>query len=349
MNFELEKYLNNLFDSNNVYVSKQETFIKIPSAYSNMYQFYNGKIFQEECLFVKERYYDAEDFFNEDSISKHMQLIRKKIDRHVIYVTSNISNKLRIQLINNKISFIAPFKQTFLPFLYFESRDDSSENVLKNVIKKLSPATQQILFFSLYRYIENRDEIIPRNEIIDTLEISKMTFSRAMNELIELKVVNKSGYTRNLKYYFYGLPSEIFEKVKDYCISPIRDIKLLKMSYSNKSLIEKSLKAGEYALSNLTLLNYSNVQIAIYGNDNLMDDLKNADIDEYSTINCELQIWRYDPLPLIKYLSIKTVDPLSLYFSFEKVHDERLANELNIMLEKLFNGAFHNKFKKTTK
>lgn len=343
MNLELESYLKKLFDLNNVYISKQETFIKVPSAYSSIYQFYNGTIFLKECLFVQERYYDAEDFFNEESILKHMQFIRKKVDQHIIYVTSNISNKLRIQLMNNKISFIVPFKQTFLPFLYFSNQDDSNKNILKNVINKISPTTQQILFYSLYRYIKTQDEIIPRNEIINALEISKITFSRAMNELIELKVVSKSGYTRNLKYYFYGLPSEIFKKVKDYCISPIRDVKLLKMSYSNKSLIENSLKAGEYALSDLTLLNYSNIQIALYGHDNLLEVLKNSDIDEYSTINCELQIWRYDPLPLKKYLSIKTVDPLSLYFSFEKVYDERLASELDIMLEKLFDGAFHNK------
>lgn len=341
MNEDLRTYLEKLFGKSKVYVSDEEKTMTLPLIYKSMYHFFSGTILNEECIFFERRNYDESNLFIEESLNKHIDAIQRKYSEKLIFVVNHLTTKERQILINYQISFIAPYDQVFLPFVYFINQPQKKRAASVKVISKLTPTSQQILFYSLYKYILTFDEIIHKKEIIDQLKISNMTFTRAMNELIQLKIVQKQGFTRNIIYFFLGSPAEIFNKVKAHCINPIKDTRLIEMSNVNQRLINEQLKSGEYALSELTMIKSQKMQIAVSSAD-MSSHMFESDINEFM-MYVELQIWRYDAKPLIRYFNKDRVDPLSLYMSLYEERDERLLKELNYLLQQLFNRELFDK------
>jgi len=329
----IKEYLFELLGKENVKVYNHELELKLPRMYSHLYKFVEANIMGVPCVFVEFRHFEDEPLQMLHLI-KHFSNIGNKAEMEPILVVNHLLSEQRQRLIKNRIPFIVASKQAYLPFIFFSFKDSSRDNVKK--MKEFTSSVQLILLYSLYRYNETDDNEINRTEVIDKLKLSKMTFNRAMNQFINLKIVERTGYTRNTSYYFVNKPREIFKKIKGYWINPIKDTIIL--PYSGLYKEKEFYKAGEYAISEMTLLGYSQKQYAISfegAKENINIDFNfNLDLEHDESV--EIQIWKYDPASLAEF-SFKSnmVDPLSLYLSLIGTDDARLNGELDYLLDEI--------------
>ncbi len=174
-------------------------------------------------------------------------------------------------------------------------------------------------------FIYNKGLVINATELAFKLKTTKMSASRALNELekLGLLVSHIAGNQMRSKYYQQIEESRFIENGFDYLTSP----------FSKKVYVEKAPTAsyisGIEALSLNSMLNPPKNKVrAIYKK--LYQKLKlevinTSDIVKDNSL-VELEIWRYDPELFTKN---EFVDPLSLYVALKNDKDERVQQALD--------------------
>lgn len=81
-------------------------------------------------------------------IRKHLNLLQQKSGFEPIYFRESISAYNRKRLIENKISFIVPGNQMYLPFLGIDLRE-YIKKLRSPESKIMSPSSQVVLLYSL--------------------------------------------------------------------------------------------------------------------------------------------------------------------------------------------------------
>ena len=236
----------------------------------------------------------------------------------IVYVTSALASYERKRLIEQKVPFIVPGNQLYLPDLgidlreYFRQRPKAADTAL-------SPATQAMLIAVLLRHPWQPDW--EPGKVVIKLGYTPMTLSRAVRELTAsgIATVIKEGRVRWLR--IDRSPAEVWKHVKPLLRSPVkRSVWVLP---GRKFKLRHGRLASLSAMAHFTTL--AEPQWPIYavspaqwkeatlaGLDTLPDRLPGA---------CEWQLWHYNPA-LVP--NSATVDPLSLTLSLQDDADERV-------------------------
>lgn len=333
--YKVMNYLKEVFPDNCVEQEDSEIFLSLPKTISRRYKFLEGSIMDISCIFISYRYTEDERLEIEN-LKKHLRIIEQKTNREPIFVFNQILTRQRHELMKNKISYIVPEKQIYLPFLFFIFRDKTID--LIDPVPQLNTFTasaQHVLIYSLYDYITSTEEEIFPMKIAEKLALSKMSVNRALNHFVELGFVEKTGLTRSTRFNFTKQPFEIFKQCKELWINPIKSS--VYVDSLESSLKANLLKAGEFALSEFSLLNYFRKQYAT-DSQNFKEFKKVIKFEEDYANNIEIQFWHYNPFILSEITNSEgKVDPISLYLTLRDSNDERLSGELKYVLSKFFN------------
>jgi hypothetical protein len=260
-------------------------------------------------------------------IRKHLDKLKELAERPVVFVTDALASYERKRLIEQKVPFIVPGNQLYLPDLgidlreYFRQLKDAPDGAL-------SPATQALLITALLRKPWKADW--QPAETLAQLGYTAMTLSRAVKELTaaDIATICHEGRTRWLR--LDGLPAEIWEQAKPLLRSPVNRTA---WAYPTASLPrQRTPFAGLSALASHSML--AEPPFPIYavssvqwrtavraGLEVLPEALPGA---------CQWQVWSYTPALLP---DSKTVDPLSLTLSLQDEADERIQLALDELKE----------------
>lgn len=256
------------------------------------------------------------------SIKKHLSLFKEALSLPIALSIKNISSSTKKYLIENSISFISD-ESIYLPQLLIYLKDINTKKK-KNTNKKLSKLAQTILIYTYsQRYFE-----LDINKSADIFNVTKMSTSRALNELVEFELLSKESIGRKNKYLL-NRDIEI-DNMLNKLKSPVQDRVFVK----EEDLVhfEKKVKASYSALSVYTNITNNKPIYAVEKKqfDKILKQDNQISIyeKEYDNELIEVELWRYSPLQIQNDI----VDKISLYLSLKgtvSIEDSRAMNAMN--------------------
>lgn len=257
------------------------------------------------------------------TLVNHMKKISSEKNLPVVYHPRSLTYSKMKGLLQQKVPFIVDGKQVYLPFLGMLLQaisDGKNENV------RFSLPAQLLAMMYLY----SREPFLYIKKAVEFLPYSAMSITRAMRELeaSELFYVEKDKQSNVLRSQL--AKQELFEEVKARFNSPI-----WKRGYIDNEFVAKEMVlAGEDALAEKSMLaNTLPAKYAAYKKNVDLSALHSELLD--SKKQSELQLWSYNPL-LFSQLDLP--DPISLVVSLNDVHDERVEQAMDGIMEEVWEG-----------
>lgn len=286
----------------------------LPFHLRDAYDFADTLLFATPCvLVIADRPLEGDV-----DIRRHIDLVAKHAPAGTlaVYVTPALASYERRRLMAQRVPFIVPGNQMFLPPLgvdlreYFRDRPDPKNSAF-------SPATQALLFTALLRPWE--DEIHPE-KLNDRFAYTPMTVSRAARELQAAGLAKTFAIGKEKWLRFDQGPRDVWQRARTWLRSPLQR-SVWAIDFANP--VDDAPFAGLSALA---------VQSALAGpaypeKAISADRWKRAQRNELLKLHgpepgaTRWQIWRYDPHHLA---GDGLVDPLSLIVSFNDETDERV-------------------------
>lgn len=256
------------------------------------------------------------------SIKKHLSLFKESLSLPIALSVENIGSSTKKYLIENSISFISD-ESIYLPQLLIYLKDINTKKK-KSTNKKLSKLAQTIL---IYAYSQGYFEL-DINESADIFNVTKMSTSRALNELVEFELLTKESIGRKNEY-FVNHDIEI-DNMINLLKSPVQDRVFIKEE--DLLYFEKKVKASYSALSLYTnITNYKPiyaVEKKEFDKTVKQDNPISIYEKEYDNELIELELWRYSPLQIQNDI----VDKISLYLSLKdnvSIEDSRVMDAMS--------------------
>ena len=179
-------------------------------------------------------------------LEKQIANIEKCLGYSIALFLEDVSGYKRKKLIEKRIPFISGNKQIFLPFLGLSLQNEKLVKS-KETGEGFAPGTQMVFLYILYA----EEDIFTQSEISNTLKLSPMTVSRALEQLtalhlLECTIAGKTGRKKNYRriekqvYYENGYPLLRNPVKKTVYVREIpKDIPCLRSGLS--ALAEKSI------------------------------------------------------------------------------------------------------------
>ncbi len=308
---ELKKYLYEVLKIS-LNIDDEELSLNLPNIIKLKYHLYNINILGQDYIGV---FCYKKDPVKEELL-EHLKMISHKTGKKTILILDFISSYSRKKFIENKIQFIVPFKQMYLPDLMIDLREKFDS--IKISTNYLSPVSQFLIIVNLLRKNINN---MSASELCKILPYSKMSLSRAFLEIESNKIadIKTEGLLKKIIFKKSGL--ELWNEVLPLMKSPV--LKLINVDHIEN--IKQVKISGIDALSKYS--NISEEKKKVYALSYKSNKEINNIIDE-SNFNVEL--WKYDP----NFLSEEDfVDPLSLYLTLKDSEDERVQSSLKEMIK----------------
>ena len=251
-------------------------------------------------------------------VRSQMDKLRQLAELPVVYVRSSLASYERKRLIEQKVAFLVPGNQLYLPDLgidlreYFRKPPAAADTAL-------SPATQAMLITVLLRRPQ-RAEWQPA-EVVSELGYTAMTLSRVVKEITAsgIATVRTEGRARWLHTELTA--AQTWERAKPLLRNPIK--RRVWIRPSSQWEPPQVRLAGLSALARHSML--AEPQWTTYAvSPAQWKAATQAGIDllpEHVPGACEWELWHYDPA-LVP--DCESVDPLSLTLSLQGHTDERV-------------------------
>jgi hypothetical protein len=242
----------------------------------------------------------------------------------------------RKRLINRRIGFIVPGKQLFLPEWLIDLRERAQHKPVVRKRESLLPSAQfLVIYHILHPSKEWQLEGQSLKKIATKFGYTAMGITKAVENLRHFDLVDVAAGKEKC-IHFRLQRHELWRRLEkeNLFINPV-----LKRVYVDEKP-EKifMLESNASALPEYTDMNPVNVEYYGIGRRQFYDLqgkklLMNA--NEQNGPYC-LEVWKYDPLPLVEGLANDqpVVDPLSLYLSLKDMQDERIELALEQITNK---------------
>jgi DNA-binding MarR family transcriptional regulator len=260
-------------------------------------------------------------------IRARLDKLRSVAGQPAVYVTEALASYERKRLIAQKVPFIVPGNQLYLPDLgldlreYFRQRPSSAQ-------ASLSPSAQAMLITALLRP-RWQAEWHPA-EAAAMLGYTSMTLSRAVRELVAagLAQAHKAGRSQYLS--MAHSPRETWEQALPLLRNPVQRT----VWTSTQTPPELPVRvAGLSALARLSMLTEPRLPVfAVSRAEWQVLKTNIVELPEAMPGACEWQLWNYTPT---LQPDCDTVDPLSLMLSLRDSTDERVQSALDALKEQL--------------
>ena len=322
---ELGKYIKDTLDIT-LAIQPWNDCADLPFFLRDQYTFYQTKIVTTPCILMVAN--DKQEA-TPAAIRKNIDLLTPKTDKAaIIYVRQQLNSFNRKRLVEQKVCFIIPGNQMYLPFLGIDFREHFKK--LQSRPETLSPSAQVVLLHSL---LKGNQDILRLNDLAEKYGYSIMTMSRAVSEIesLGLAEINTQGRGRKREMMLKGTKQEIWENSLKFLRTPV-----IQRLYPDPSVtIPDGIYAGLSALARYsTLAESGNTVWAISSAEGRSwtqkyqaEKLAAKDLHSH-----EIEVWSYDPK---LFADAGVVDRLSLFLSLREDKDERVEAALEQMMKEM--------------
>lgn len=284
----------------------------LPISISGNYHFYTTDILERDVILACSM---DSIVYTPAQIQKQKELIEKKIHHPVIFVFEKIVSYNIQRLVRQRVNFIIPQKQMFIPDLLIDLKPH--KDVQDNTNGHISGIAQSIILFHLQiKSLEGKSAY----EIAELFKVSYANVNRAIRWLKENAVITLIG--KKTKYIaFRNEKKQLWEMVLPLLESPIERIVYTDMAVNGNFFI-----SGVNALSEYSMINRENRESYAISKEDFCTQRLQTDKQHGAH---RIEIWRYNP----NFLSRNgIVDKLSLYLALKDTEDERIEIELENMI-----------------
>ena len=258
-------------------------------------------------------------------LGKELSQLRNRFEGEVVYVHTRVTSYHRRGLVRQKVPFIVPGNQMYLPTLGVDFREHFRRE--RRSPEKLSPACQLLLLCFLQGRLETP---LTPERCARALKYTAMSMSRAFDEVESagLGMTIRSGRQRVLDLEIQG--QELWSEALRLLATPVKK-RVFALTPVEPNLGMKT--AGLTALARFSALAAPAVDmVAVDGRRwrELSTRPGFAQIPHPEEGCIELEIWKYRPELLT---GKEMVDRLSLYLSLRDTNDERVEAALEEMME----------------
>jgi hypothetical protein len=320
---KLRKYIKDTLDITLV-IQPWNDCTNLPFFLRDQSAFYQTEIMTIPCILM----------MTNDKQETTPAVIRKKIDilrqrtskAEIIYIRKQLNSFNRKRLVEQKVCFIIPGNQMYLPFLGIDFREHFKKMQFR--AETLSPSAQVVLLHSL---LKGNQDILRLNDLAERYGYSIMTMSRALSDIESLGLAEITIHGRKREMILKGTKQETWTKALEFLRTPV-----MKRLYLDQSLtITDGICAGLSALARYSKLAESgNTVWAISSAEGKSLTQKYRAV-ELSAINphCnEVEVWNYDP----RLFAVEgVVDRLSLFLSLRDEKDERVETAIEQMMKEM--------------
>ncbi len=297
----------------------------LPLFLEERYAFFEAEILGLPCLLMADRGDHEEP---PATIRKHIDHVQAKWSERLVYVRERITAYNRKRLVEQKIPFIVPGNQMYLPILGIDFREHFRKP--RRTQSELRPSSQAVLIHAL---LVDTEDLSP-TALATKLGYSAMTISRALDEL-EAAGVGESlatGRGRGRRLRLGDSRHDVWKKAEPLLRSPVRNRDAIHLADSRDL---PGPIAGLSALARYSMLaEPRNMVVAVSREDwkslQQRDAVALAMPDEEDALTVE--VWTYAPT---FFASDGCVDRLSLYLSLRDTTDERVQAALDQILEEI--------------
>ena len=285
-----------------------------------------------ENTYILAEYKEKQDLFIEN-IEKDITQIKRLTNRDPVFVFNWLRLTQRENLIKNKISFVVPETQIFIPYppIYL-TESEAREKTATDEFKK---STQVVFAYLLLNNVDN----INAHRLAERLGYSVPTMNRALNELVDkgLLIQNSNG-TR--KKYLIPNKRDYWEFGKKFLFNPVSGSYLFLKERVNMD-DNRLYKSGDTALSEYSddFDENSNHEKHYACHSKVFSEMHNNNYPKTIEFSMRsfvlLESLVYDPAFLSKD---DKIDPVSLYAQYLDKHDERVEMALDKIFEVILNG-----------
>lgn len=240
----------------------------------------------------------------------------------VVFAVASMASYERKRLVDQKIPFVVPRNQLYLPDLGIDFREYFRQP--QNAVSAFTPATQALFIAALLRGEWHDDLKLAALNM--NLRYTAMTLSRAVRELAAAGLVTVSPAGRGRRLRVNHSPAKAWEHAAPFLRSPVKGTLGVNRRGRAKNL--KLPLAGLSALANYTML--AEPAYPVYAATPAQwKDAHKAGVQllpEPQPEAAQWQIWSYTP-SLTKPGVV--VDPLSLTLSLKDDPDDRVQKALD--------------------
>jgi DNA-binding MarR family transcriptional regulator len=259
------------------------------------------------------------------TVRKHLEMLQTKQQVALIYVRARVTAYNRKRLIEQKVPFIVPGNQMYLPMLAIDLREHFRK--IRKESPTFSPSTQVVVLYALLR---NAGQVLIPAELAPRLGYSAMTMTRAFDELetANLAEVTTSGRERCLR--FSEDRREIWEKAQSFLRSPVNKRLFIRRTQGG----QPAIRSGLTALAHYSMLAPPTHTVYALSREDwkaLRSQHKVIEVPAQDSEGSEIEVWWYPPALFAEH---GIADRLSLYLSLRDDHDERTEAALEEMMEK---------------
>lgn len=246
----------------------------------------------------------------------------------VLYCTGALASYERKRLIEQKVPFVVPGNQLYLPELGIDLREYFRQRARTDA-SAFSPSAQAMLITALLRPWQTDWQ---PSVIAAALGYTPMTLSRAVKELTSAGIA--TPYTLGRARYLRMAPSprQIWEQARPMLRTPVKRSVWVRDNLGVAG--QPRLLAGLSALAYHSMLNEPKwpVYALSPAQWRTATEARIEELPEAAAGACEWQLWSYTPALLAK---TGVVDPLSLTLSLQGNPDERVQIALDELKKQL--------------
>jgi len=317
---EFEHYVHNVLDLH-VTTKPWPQVARLPFFLRDQYAFFETRILEAPCLLVMDQ---GEREPAPATVRKHLDQLLQYWNGEIVYVRNQVTTYNRKRLIEQKVPFVIPGNQMYLPMLGIDLREHYRKALAGTLT--LKPSTQALLIHMLLRRAPG-DRLTPLETALE-LGYTPMTMTRAFSELEGAGLVGifKEGRERCL--YVPRTRRELWDQAQPLMRSPVREKVLAKLPpnhrpgpFSGLTGLARytDLAAPEHPIFAVTTGEWTALQ-------------KTTGIEKIphrEPGTSEVEIWSYPPQ---WFAQDDVVDRLSLFLSLKNDPDERIAASLDEMM-----------------
>lgn len=285
------------------------------------FDFWKISVFDKElCMLISK----AENFSRHkfQEILSAAAFFQSRENMLPVFVFSAMSKQERLELIRQKIAFMVPDTQMYIPYIGLDL-SDHIPMISAPVSKALRPAAQALIIEQL---LTGKLNGLTVNQAAKVMGYTAMGTLRAANQLNELGIchIEYDGYRKVL--HFPPDRKNLWEAAEKHLLNPVKKT----YSVEDDSALSPYPLAGEFILRKYSDLSVSRKTYALHQKEfsQLVKEKKIHLAFAKETGCADIQIWNYT-LPVWQ----GEVDPISLELSFKDSNDARIKIALLSMKE----------------
>jgi len=319
---ELERYLHDALGVS-VKTTPWSGVGQLPPVLRERYRFAKAELLGVRALLVIDANPEEQ---SPATVRKHLDMLQSKQPAELIYVRARVTAYNRKRLIEQKVPFIVPGNQMYLPMLAIDLREHFRR--IREEAPTFSPSTQVVVLHAMLR---DAGQVLIPSEMAPLLGYSAMTMTRAFDELETAKLAEVTVRGRERCLRFIGDRREIWEKAQPFLRNPVSKRLFIRRIHG----AEGATHAGLTALAHYSMLAppaYTTYALSREEWKTLRQQHKIIEVPVQDPDVSEIEVWWYSPA---RFAEHGMVDQLSLYLSLKADHDERTETALEEMMEKI--------------